>query len=196
MKIEIGKKQILLIGAVIVAIILINKMVNTIPVGNDSLNVHMNHSTSASTDYTADEVMFAKMMIPHHQQAIEMSDMALTTSTNPQVRALAQQIRDAQAPEVEEMKMWFPTTGMDAMMDDMPMSGMLSDSELETLRASTGTTFDRLFLTGMIGHHEGALEMVSLIKDSKNPEVKKLASNIVTSQTAEIALMKKYLAAL
>lgn len=156
----------------------------------------MNHSTSASTDYTADEVMFAKMMIPHHQQAIEMSDMALTTSTNPQIRALAQQIRDAQAPEVEEMKMWFPTTGMDAMMDDMPMSGMLSDLELETLRASTGTTFDRLFLTGMIGHHEGALEMVSLIKDSKNPEVKKLASNIVTSQTAEIALMKKYLAAL
>jgi uncharacterized protein (DUF305 family) len=155
--------------------------------------VHFDNSTSSATDYTADEVMFAKMMIPHHQQAIEMSDMALTTSTNPQIRALAQQIRDAQAPEVEEMKMWFPTTGMGSMMDDMPMSGMLTDSELETLRASTGTAFDRLFLTSMIGHHEGALEMVKLISDSKNNEVKTLAANIVKSQSAEIALMKKYL---
>ncbi|MEY4023453.1 MAG: hypothetical protein RLZ23_414 [Actinomycetota bacterium] len=193
MKIKVGKKQILLIGAVIVAIILINRMVNTIPVGNDSLTVHFDNSSSAATNYTADEVMFAKMMIPHHQQAIEMSDMALTTSTNPLITALAQQIRDAQAPEVEEMKMWFPTTGMDSMMDDMPMSGMLTDSELETLRASTGKAFDRLFLTSMIGHHEGALEMVKLISDSKNKEVKTLAANIVKSQSAEIALMKKYL---
>ena len=193
MKIKVGKKQILLIGAVIVAIILINRMVNTIPVGNDSLTVHFDNSSSAATNYTADEVMFAKMMIPHHQQAIEMSDMALTTSTNPLITALAQQIRDAQAPEVEEMKMWFPTTGMSNMMDDMRMSGMLTDSELETLRASTGTAFDRLFLTSMIGHHEGALEMVKLISDSKNKEVKTLAANIVKSQSAEIALMKKYL---
>jgi uncharacterized protein (DUF305 family) len=75
----------------------------------------------------------------------------------------------------------------------MPMSGMLDDQQLATLKSAKGGEFDRLFLEGMIGHHEGAIEMVEIIDRSKNSEVKELAANIVNSQSAEITTMKEIL---
>ena len=164
--------------------------------GSDSHNGMM--GSSNSSEFSTTDVMFAQMMIPHHQQAVEMSDLALTTSTNPDVLALAQKIRDAQAPEIALMTSWLDTAGanttMGHSMDDMGMDGMLSGDEMTALKAATGTDFDTLYLQGMIGHHEGALQMVTMIANSSNADVKKLGAAIVTSQTAEIAQMKTLLA--
>ncbi len=149
----------------------------------------------SSGDFSMVDLGFAQMMIPHHEQAVEMSGLALEISTDPEILALATQIRDAQAPEIEQMQGWLDSsTGM--MDHDMgTMGGMLSDAEIATLAASTGVEFDRLFLEGMIGHHEGAIQMAQMILDSQNPEVKALGEAIVSSQTAEIARMRDLLAA-
>lgn len=135
--------------------------------------------------------MFAVMMIPHHEQAVEMSDLALTRSTNPDVRALAQQIRDAQAPEIEQMRTWTDDDAGDHM-DHMSggMSGMLSELQMSDLRTASGTEFDRLFLAGMIEHHQGAIDMADMILKSKNDEVRTLGENIVRTQQAEIDRMR------
>ena len=137
--------------------------------------------------------MFAEMMIPHHQQAIEMSDLALKNSTNPEILALAQEIKDAQAPEIEQMKSWGASSM--AHMGHM-MDGMLSDEEMSELAAARGGEFDRLFLEGMIKHHEGAIDMADLVIDSKNAEVAALANSIIEAQRAEIATMKELLTGL
>jgi uncharacterized protein (DUF305 family) len=134
--------------------------------------------------------MFAEMMIPHHQQAIEMSDLALKNSTNPEILALAQEIKDAQAPEIEQMKSWGASSM--AHMGHM-MDGMLSDEEMSALAAASGSEFDRLFLEGMIKHHEGAIDMAEMVIDSKKAEVAALANAIIEAQRAEIATMKELL---
>ena len=143
-------------------------------------------------DFSAEDVMFAEMMIPHHEQAIVMSDIALANTTNPEVLQLANQIKDAQAPEIEIMKSW---PGVDSMahMGHM-MDGMLSDAEIEALRAATGGEFDRLFLEGMIKHHQGAIEMAQDVIDSENSEVAELAKSIIAAQEDEIARMQELLA--
>lgn len=177
----------------------------TINVGtpNGSQMDGMNHGMMGSSDsgeFSNTDVMFAQMMIPHHQQAVDMSDLALATSTNPEVLALAQKIRDAQAPEIELMTSWLTTAGasttMGHGMDDMGMGmgGMMSDEEMAALENATGSSFDTLYLQGMIAHHEGALQMVSMIENSDNADVRKLGEAIITSQTAEINLMKTMLA--
>ena len=130
------------------------------------------------------------MMIPHHEQAIEMSDFALKNSTNPEILALAQEIKDAQAPEIEQMKSWGASSM--AHMGHM-MDGMLSDEEMSALAAASGSEFDRLFLEGMIKHHEGAIDMAEMVIDSKNAEVAALANSIIEAQRAEIATMKELL---
>jgi len=152
-------------------------------------------SDGNSTEFDAVDVMFAQMMIPHHDQAIEMSDLALERSRDPEILALAQQIKDAQSPEIEQMTGWLESAGAGMTMDhDMGMDGMLSDAEMETLRSATGTEFDRLYLEGMIQHHEGAISMAGMIVESENAEARALADAIITSQTAEIATMEALLA--
>lgn len=131
--------------------------------------------------------MFAEMMIPHHEQAIEMSDLALAKSSDPGVRALAQQIKDAQTPEIEQMKSWGASS--EAHVGHM-MDGMLSDDEMTELTSVSGKEFDRLFLEGMIKHHEGAIEMADMVVDSTNSEVATLARTIIDAQRAEIEKMK------
>jgi uncharacterized protein (DUF305 family) len=134
--------------------------------------------------------MFAEMMIPHHQQAIEMSDLALKNSTNPEVLALAQEIKDAQTPEIEQMKSWGASSV--AHMGHI-MDGMLSDEEMSELTAATGSSFDKLFLEGMIKHHQGAIDMAEMVIDSKNSEVAALAKAIIEAQRKEIELMRTLL---
>ena len=149
------------------------------------------NSQDASSAYSSQDVMFAEMMIPHHEQAIEMSEIAFKNTTNPDVLALAEQIRGAQEPEIEFMKSWPGVNSMGHM--GHTMMGMLDDNEMEMLRVSTGADFDRLFLEGMIKHHEGAIDMAEMIVDSANPEVAKLGDSIIASQSAEIQAMKALL---
>jgi uncharacterized protein (DUF305 family) len=147
-------------------------------------------ASESNSGYSSQDIMFAEMMIPHHQQAIEMSDLALKNSTNPEVLALAQEIKDAQTPEIEQMKSWGASSV--AHMGHI-MDGMLSDEEMSELTAATGSSFDKLFLEGMIKHHQGAIDMAEMVIDSKNSEVAALAKAIIEAQRKEIELMRTLL---
>ncbi len=149
-------------------------------------------SENTGAEYSAQDIMFAEMMIPHHEQAIEMADLALAISQDSEVLSLATQIKSAQAPEIEQMKSW-GSSHMGSHAGHM-MDGMLSDEELEELSRASGPDFDRLFLEGMIKHHEGAIEMAEMILESNNAEAASLARNILETQKAEIETMKKLLA--
>ena len=154
------------------------------------------------SDVDAD-IHFLQMMIPHHEQALTMSQLAATNGASPEVLALATQIADAQGPEIEQMKAWLveagePLEGGDhgdmGAHHDMAMDGMLTEDELAALEQAKGPDFDRLFLTGMIGHHEGAIIMAEHVKSAgDDPDVAQLADAIITAQKAEIAQMKQML---
>ena len=155
-----------------------------------------NPENNSPTSFQGNDIMFAQMMIPHHEQAVEISDVALLTSKNPEVLTLAKAIRDAQTPEILQMKAWLTQTNSSSEMGhsmDGGMGGMLSEGEVSTLKSASGSAFDKLFLAGMIAHHEGAIHMTMMIKDSNSPEVKNLGESIVSSQTAQIVLMKEIL---
>ena len=150
-------------------------------------------ASESNSGYSSQDIMFAEMMIPHHQQAIEMSDLALANSQDPEVLKLAQEIKAAQSPEIEQMKSWGASSM--AHMGHM-MDGMLSDEEMSDLAAASGSSFDKLFLEGMIKHHEGAIDMAEMVIDSKNSEVAALAKAIIEAQRKEISKMKELLSAL
>ena len=160
-----------------------------------------NSSISASAEFNDADVMFAQMMIPHHEQAIEMSDIALdpTTGAGADVLALARQIKDAQDPEIAQMTALLASWGQPLMMDSSMdhstmMSGMLSVDQLNELSSLRGPDFDTAWLLAMIAHHEGALEMaVDVQKSGKNSDVQVLAAEIIAGQEAEIAFMKSLL---
>jgi len=142
------------------------------------------------------DIAFAQMMIPHHEQAVVMSQYALTNTENAQVLALAQEILDAQGPEIEQMNAILAR--FDAGMGGHgghTMAGMLTEDELSSLQAARGAAFDELFLTGMIAHHVGAIEMADdVLAAGADPEVRALAETIVAGQQAEIEVMQKLLA--
>ena len=170
--------------------------------------------TATVGDYTTQELMFAYMMIPHHEQALEMSDLVLAQSTNPDIRALALAIKAGQEPEITHMKLWLDSSPsitapgrepgyMDhgdmehgEMGSAMAMSGMASPEQMAELAGLISPEADELFLRLMIDHHEGALVMVSMIRDSTNPEVRMLATDITRVQTEEIATMRLLLESL
>jgi len=137
------------------------------------------------------EIMFAQMMIPHHEQAISMSEIALKKSRNQAILKLSNQIKSLQGTEKSQLAYWLKATDSSMTMDhDMQMSGMLTTKELALLKRLNGTQFDRTFLQLMIKHHQGALEMLDLISDSKNTEAKALAKAIKSAQSKEITSMK------
>jgi uncharacterized protein (DUF305 family) len=149
---------------------------------------HEGHSSEVSGDLTGADIMFLQMMIPHHQQAIDISDLALTKSSDSELLALAKDIRDGQGAEIVKMKAWLDgaNAGMDpghSMGHDM--GGMLGDSELAALKAATGKSFDLLWLKGMTGHHVGAIDMAAMIEDAENAEIKSFGQAIVTAQSAQ-----------
>ena len=143
----------------------------------------------ANSEFSAADISFAEEMIPHHEQAVLMSDIALTNSTSDEILALARDIKAAQAPEIEMMAGW---TGVNSSnhMGHM-MDGMLSEDQIQQLRDSEGVTFDRLFLEGMIAHHEGAIKMAQKVTGSKSKKVADLAATIIDTQEKEIAFMKE-----
>ncbi len=174
---------------------------NTMPMNHGSSGPMSSMMPDASADHNQADIMFNQMMIPHHAQAVEMSDMMLTKPDLPaEVTALATQIRDAQAPEIESMTGWLEEWKVPAMMTDHPghgMGGMVDASGLEELKDAQGTEAVRLFLEQMIGHHEGAIDMAQQeIGAGKHPGTVQLARDIVTSQEAEIVQMKEMLAGL
>ena len=139
------------------------------------------------------DAMFVQMMLPHHEQAILMADMALETSrgASAEVVDLARQIKEAQEAEMLILRELLATADdtLDGHMHDM--KGMLTDDEIEELAGSSGAEFDTLWLTGMIAHHEGAVEMAKdVLRDGADQRVRDLAEGIAAVQRAERALMK------
>ncbi len=155
-----------------------------------------------SGDANAADVMFAQMMIPHHEQAVVMADLAPDRASDPQVLALALEIKQAQAPEIELMQSWLQTWGVDPMPADEAMQdhgshgmdGMLTDEQLNELAETEGGAFDALFATFMIEHHEGAVAMARDVLDSgKDPAVSTLAREIIATQEKEILQLRALL---
>ncbi|GAA1380084.1 DUF305 domain-containing protein [Catellatospora chokoriensis] len=171
----------------------------------------MDHGSGAAPTATASsaigafndaDVAFAQGMIPHHQQAVRMAQLAATRAADPEVKALAEQIRAAQDPEIATMTGWLRTWQRPTAMPGhetghQGMPGMMSDAQLATLEAASGRDFDRMFSELMIAHHEGAVTMAQQeLANGANPAAKELAQRIVTAQQAEIATMKALLARL
>ena len=141
-----------------------------------------------TSDFSGADIMFAQMMIPHHQQAIDMSALAESRALSPAVKALASKISSEQGPEIEQMRSWLKAANAPTEMGhQMSMDGMLSEAELERLTNASGAEFDELFILGMIAHHEGAIEMAQMVVDSKNLEARELGETIIKMQTLEIA---------
>lgn len=165
--------------------------------GMDHGGISSSASPSAETSesFNSADSMFAMMMIPHHQQAVEMSDMILGKSdVDQRVLDLAQQIKDAQAPEIELMQSWLDEWGMSEAGDMEHGDGMMSEDDMAALEAANGAEAARLFLQQMIAHHQGAIEMAqSELEDGINPDALELAQTIVDAQTAEITTMQDLL---
>ena len=162
--------------------------------------VDANHSqhggmTTNNSSYTADELMIAQMMIPHHEQAVLLSEWAKTRAFDPQVRSLAEQIRKAQAPEITQMTSWLEKANqaLNHHSMHMTMAGMLSDEELSKIKSLSGKAFDQAFLSAMIEHHESAIDMATDYLDKTSSEVKQLLESIIESQKTEIDQMKMLL---
>ena len=159
-------------------------------------------SPDASAEFNDAEVMFAQGMIPHHEQAVEMADIALdpTIGAGPEVIDLATRIKAGQDPEIEQMKGWLESWGQPMQMDmsdghDMGgMDGMMTVEEMDELGTMTGPDFDRMWMEMMIRHHEGAIEMADTVTaDGSNADVRALAEAIIGAQQAEIAEMQALL---
>ena len=182
--------------------------------GNGGMGDGMDHDgrgtdrPDASVDWNHADVMFAQMMIPHHEQAIEMSDLILEKDgVDPEVVELAEEIKAAQGPEIEQMESWLDEWGVPTMMDDDDMGdmgdmggmggmgGMLTDEEMDELEAADGSTGTTRFLEGMIEHHEGAIDMAEWHQDhGEDDDALELTASIIKSQTAEIVRMRQLLA--
>lgn len=168
--------------------------------GGESHNMSDMSTGSTNTDVTGSErgfndadVMFAQMMIPHHEQALELADMALdpTLMASEQVQALASQIKAAQDPEIDVMTQWLDEWEqplMDMSVDhSMTMEGMLSVDELSALGQMSGEEFDQTWIQAMIAHHKGAIEMADTVKEEgESAEVQELADAIIQAQKLEI----------
>lgn len=160
-------------------------------------------SAAASAEFNDADTMFAQMMIPHHSQAVEMSEIMLKKEGIPApVTDLATKIKAAQGPEIEKMTGWLESWGQPMqvptdMSSDHSMSGMMSEDDLAQLEAAQGTEAGKLFLSQMIAHHEGAIEMAKTeTADGKNTDAVQLSKDIVSAQETEIQEMKDLLATL
>jgi uncharacterized protein (DUF305 family) len=149
-------------------------------------------------------------MIMHHAQAVEMTALIAVHSENKELRLLAARISSSQSDEIKFMRRWLAARGepvsmaaagmpgMDMSHESMPlMPGMLTPEQMEELRKATGAEFDRLFLTGMIQHHGGALTMVKELFDTagagQDAELFNFATDVDSGQRAEIRIMQTML---
>jgi uncharacterized protein (DUF305 family) len=169
-------------------------------------------ASAKATAGRAGDISFAQLMIPHHQQALEMADLAQDQAVSAQVRNLAQQIKAAQDPEIQQMVAWLAAWGApeqmagssasDGSMDHsgmdmggMTSAGMMSDEDMRKLTDARGADFDRMWLQMMIAHHQGAVSMArQVLATTSDAGVKKLADAVVAGQSDEITQMQKLLA--
>lgn len=175
--------------------------------------------------FTGDDVAFMQHMIVHHGQAVEIVELLQTRAASPAVRLMGRRIALSQQAEIDIMRDWLTQRGQPLEMPGMShagmdhsahaghaparampasdtpvMPGMLSPAQMQTLAAATGPAFDRLFLTGMIQHHQGALDMVDALLATDGAAEDTLLSDftnsVVSDQSAEILRMQSILSEL
>ncbi|HLU74720.1 DUF305 domain-containing protein [Streptomyces sp. NPDC059515] len=181
--------------------------------GNDadgsSAAGHGDHNATASSSasapasqgqHNAADAAFAKGMIPHHRQAVEMADLAPGRAQSAEVKKLAADIKKAQDPEIKTLSGWLTSWGEEvpaegAMDHSMHgMDGMMTAEEMTELENASGKAFDTAFMEMMIKHHEGAVEMAKTEQaDGAYAPAKKMAEEIIASQSAEIEQMNELL---
>ncbi|MGL5828781.1 MAG: DUF305 domain-containing protein [Angustibacter sp.] len=179
------------------------------PVIGRAASTNPGQSTTKTTEFNQADLTFLDHMIPHHEQAVELADLVNSRTKNAKIGALAQQIRTAQQPEIDQLTALLmdaarsmpPRTEDDGAMDGHHMStdkapmpempGMVSKTSLSRLRASKDADFDALWLTLMVAHHRGAVEMAdAVIAAGQNARTRALAEGMKSSQATEIATME------
>lgn len=175
-------------------------------------NEHADHAQTEETitvtgepaGFNAEDIAFATNMIPHHEQALELSALVPDRSSNPELIELANQIAGAQEPEINTMKAFLVQWNEnpedshdghgDAHADHSEMAGMVDEVTMQRLEGLSGPEFDTLWLQSMIAHHEGAVEMAETeLANGANVDAKALAQTIIDAQQAEIAQMQAML---
>jgi uncharacterized protein (DUF305 family) len=164
------------------------------------------------TPFNQADVDFMQGMIPHHAQAVKMASWAPTRGSNKRLLNLCERIGVGQTQEIKMMRLWLADRGQDVpaadamrhkmkmgdMVHEMLMPGMLTDEEMAALEKARGKEWDRLFLLGMIKHHQGAIDMVDVLFKSygaaQGDDIYKFASDVYADQTTEIEVMKQMLA--
>jgi uncharacterized protein (DUF305 family) len=164
--------------------------------------------TPSTSKFNDADVSFAQQMVPHHEQAIEMAQLAQGRASSADVLELADNIEAAQGPEIDTLKGWLESWGEDGPSSDMAgmdhgdmsndsggaMAGMMDEDEMNDLKAASGAAWDRMFLEMMIRHHEGAIEMAQAeVDDGQNPDATAMAAKIISDQQAEITQMQQLL---
>jgi uncharacterized protein (DUF305 family) len=161
------------------------------------------NSSDTSSQFNDADVAFAQSMIPHHEQAIEMAELAADRAESSEVKQLAADIEAAQGPEIDQMNAWLNQWGEETApsgeMDHGDMGhgdtgGMMTEDDMTMLEDADGAEFDRMFLEMMVEHHEGAIDMARTeLADGENPDAIALAEQVVADQEAEIEKMKQLL---
>ncbi|MFJ8192623.1 DUF305 domain-containing protein [Streptomyces sp. NPDC096094] len=163
--------------------------------GNRTLSAEEAEKQRADDDSpNSADVSYARMMIQHHAQALEMTELVPKQAESGQVKKLAERISAAQGPEITAMKGWLKNHGEKESgggHDHAAMPGVATEAQLEKLRAAKGKAFDQLFLKLMITHHEGAITMATDVKSQgNNVQVEEMADDVVAQQTSEISRMR------
>jgi uncharacterized protein (DUF305 family) len=165
---------------------------------------HSQHATSTTATseqvapHGAQDIMFAQMMIPHHQQAVQLAALAPQHTTNQALLTLASTVSAEQQPEINAMKalllQWDVDPNATPDHGATAMQGMVDDATMAKLDSLKGPEFDTLWLQAMISHHQGAIEMANTeIANGQSADLAAMAKTMVSAQQAEINQMKQML---
>ncbi|MFC3493375.1 DUF305 domain-containing protein [Glycomyces rhizosphaerae] len=161
--------------------------------GNDMDSMESESATDA--EFNDADVTFAQMMIPHHEQAVDMAELAQGQAADAEVIALADEIAAAQQPEIDQMTALLEEWGQPLEMEGhegMSMGGMATEEQMTELGAAQGADFDKLFVELMIAHHEGAITMAEEHHaEGQNADAAAIATAVIDAQTAEIATLQE-----
>lgn len=214
------KKNNIIIVAIVAVVAIAGVSIYAISKNNDNgmmdNSMMSNHSSQQSTAGTVDKTsaeykmyselkgedydrMFLANMIAHHQGAVDMANLALTSAKHQEIKDMANNIISAQTKEIGDMQSWQSSWGYPAssgsMMEDHSSMGMMNDMAgmTDKLKGLSGDAFDKAFLSSMIGHHQSAINMAYPGQtNAQHEEVKTLTKAIVDAQSKEIAQMKQW----
>ncbi|MFE9994595.1 DUF305 domain-containing protein [Streptomyces avermitilis] len=163
--------------------------------GNETLSAEDAAKRRTDDDSpNAADFSYARMMIEHHTQALEMTELAPKRAESGKVKRLAERIAAAQGPEIASMEAWLKSHGGERKSTSHAhetMPGMASAAQLKKLRAAKGRAFDELFLTLMITHHDGAITMATEVKaQGNNIQIEEMADDVIAQQTSELGRMR------